>query len=199
MSYIESLLNEKHRIKVPCQTDFNQSSWCAALFGLNYNKLIQSFISDKEQFYLLYKKYIDDGEIFRKEYGTLTCGENINNKILIDKLKLNSRIFLESTYEQNESKANDFLKNLSDDLKNEFYSKKYSIINNFSNLSCYKFVLISSHSHSFAIITFNDLFLILDPHTNITGLMTKENTYNYIKYCNAKTDDYIFITILYGA
>jgi hypothetical protein len=202
MSFMETLLIDK--FEVPCQTDpeykisSNQCSWCAVLFGINYKELLKAYLNDKAEFIKLYKKYLNDSTLMRKEYGQPLYGENIDNKILKEKTELTNRIFKEANFELNPKKSQEFLKLLPDDLKNEFYTKKYININDFSFLLSYKFTLISRHGQSFVIIPYGNHFLVLDSHAHHIGLMTYDNTVKYIKYQNSENliDGYLFITIL---
>jgi len=206
MSYIESLLIYNTQINVPCQTDLdfgdtsNQCSWCAGLFALNYKKLIHTFLTDKSEFLNIYRECLETGTRLRKEYGKCLYGENIDNKILLNKLKLSDNIFFIASYDKNNS--DDFLVKIPDELKNEFYNKKGIKINDFDSLLNYKFSLISRHCQSFILITVNDSFLVLDSHVHTIGLMSKENAFRYIKYQHfddSEISGYLYVTILCGA
>jgi hypothetical protein len=208
MEYIESLLEINKRIKVPCQTDLeykvtsNQSSWCAALFGLKYKELKESWYKNQDDFLNIYKNCLKEGTIMRKENGIYLCGENIDNSNLIKKLELNKNIHVKFTYIKNVYNCDEFTNSLSDDLKDEFYTRKYSLIDDFTILSSYKFILVSCHGHSLTLIPIGDYFLVLDSYVNIIGLMNKKNTYKYMGHLsnnNSLPDKYLYLTILCGS
>lgn len=207
MSYIESLLDTDKRIQVPCQTDSeykitsNQCSWCAALFGLRYKELKESWFKDKETFLNIYKSCLEQGTKMRKEHGIYLYGENIDSSNLIEKLELNKNINVQFTYIENDSESDNFINILPKDLKNEFYTRKYFSINDFTILSSYKFILVSRHGQSLTLIPFGDSFLVLDSHVHIVGMMNKKNAYKYIKYQlnDNSTDGYLYLTLLCGS
>ena len=205
MSFIEKML--QNSVTVPCQTDSdyksasNQCSWCAALFGVKYRELRDAFINDKNKFIEIYKNCLEEGTNLRKQFGVPVYGENIDNPTLQKELNLSQNIFLETSFELNEDKSEELLSILPPDLKNEFYTRKYLKIEDFSFLSSYKFILVSRHGQSFTLITIGDSFLVLDSHVHTVGIMNKENVYKYIKYQTNKNDirDYLLVTLLSGA
>jgi hypothetical protein len=206
MSFIENLLKTSV-VAVPCQTDpeykfaSNQCSWCAGLFAIKYRELKDAYINDKNKFLEIYKSCLEQGTEMRKKFGVPVYGENIDNPTLNKELKLSKNIFLEATFELNEEKSDEFLSILPDDLKNEFNTRRYLKITDFSVLSTYKFILISRHGQSFTLITLGNEFLVLDSHVHTVGTMTRENAYKYIKYQNTElpVSSYLYVTILCGA
>jgi hypothetical protein len=203
MSLIESLLESTKTVTVPCQTDeeykitSNQCSWCAAIFGIRYKELLHLFLHDKDKFVQLYQECLMEGTKLRKEHKKPTYGENIDNTLLKKTLDLEKRIIVNFTFEENKQERDELLSILPEDLKNEFYSNKYFELSNLSSLSTYKFILVSRHGQSFTLIPFYNYFLVLDSHVHTVGLMTKENTYKYIKYSlDDNITGYLFTTIL---
>ena len=208
MSYIESLLESNKRIQVPCQTDSeykitsNQGAWCASLFGLKYRELKESWYKNPDDFLNIYKKCLEQGTNLRKEHGIYLYGENIDSSNLNEKLELNKNIYVRFTYIENASKRDEIINILSDDLINEFYTRKYFSIGDFTILSSYKFILVSRNAQSLTLIPIGDSFLVLDSHVNIVGMMNKQNTYKYMKYQlndNSSSDKYLFLTIMCGS
>jgi hypothetical protein len=210
MSYIESLLNENKRINVSCQTDneykisSNQCSWCAALFGLNYEELIRSFFaSNKDKFLKIYHNCLKEGSELRRDNNKYLYGENIDSENLFEQLNMSKRIVANFSYLSGTD--NDFIKILPDDLKNEFYTRIHVPINNLSVIKSYKFCLISRHGQSFTVIPIGDSFLVLDSHVHTIGLMNYDNVVKYIKYqsvsnseSDSETDGHLHVTILCG-
>lgn len=206
MSFIENLL-ENTKINVPCQTDneykiaSNQCSWCAALFGLKWRELANNFYVNKENFLEIYLNCLNEGSELRQKYGTHLYGENIDSSNLKEKLNLKDHIVGEFTYLQKgeeSSQKENLIDILPDDLKNEFYTRSYMQINNFSLLKSYKYCLISRHGQSFTVIPIGDMFLILDSHVHTVGLMSYDNLVKYIKYQTSDNNDtsYLHVTVL---
>lgn len=203
MSFIDNLIISTQKVTVSCQTDeeykitSNQCSWCAALFGLKYRELKDSFMTDKNKFIEIYSQCLKEGTMLRKEYGVPVYGENIDNNILKDKLDLERRIMIQFTLELNKEDADELLHILPMDLKTEFYTRKYIEVTNLSSLSLYKYILISRHGQSFTLIPFGSMFLVLDSHVHTIGLMSEENVFKYIKYSlDDEPTGYLFATIL---
>ena len=174
-------------IVVKCQTDneystisSNQCSWCAAEFIKHKRELRNLFISNETKFIELYNKCLKDGSEKRKQYNHRLYGENIDNKTLLSQYD-DICIIMYLTIIKNIDTS--FIKILPDDFKQEFYTKKYIILNEnyFENrISDGASFLASRHGQSFAIIPILQRYLVLDSHIHKAKLMTKEELSNYL-------------------
>lgn len=187
--------------KVPNQTDpeysnisSNQCSWIAHSFAKNYKKFKEYLITNNtEKFIELYKKCLLEGSYDRKKYGKLTYGENIDNKLIIEKYKLDIYALYTKDYNIDEK----FLKILPDDLLNEFYiNKQLETDDIIKHIIGNIFALVSRHGQSFVVIPLtSSKFMILDSHIHEVKLLTKEEMEKYV-LCDY--GGYTHITLLLG-
>ena len=157
----------------------NQCSWCAAEFIKHKKNLRYLFLSNKAEFIELYNTCLKKGSEMRKEYNHRQYGENIDNKILLEKYDFN----IISYYTIIEKYDKNFVEILPEDLKIEFYSNKYiSIDTDYfkTQISDGTSYLASRHGLSFCIIPIINNYLILDPHVTIARIMTGTELSNYL-------------------
>jgi hypothetical protein len=174
-------------ISVMCQTDkkfsdisSNQCSWCAAEFIKKKDKLKQLFLEKKiNKFTDVYNECLFKGSNKRKQFNDKLYGENIDNKTLLE--QYNFAVISYLTMLENEEP--DFVNILPKDLKEEFYKKKYIMIDinyfndHISDGACY---LASRHGQSFSIIPMFNKYLILDSHIHTTKVFTGEELTKYL-------------------
>lgn len=202
-SYIGSMLQS--RFVVPSQADepytseaSNQCSWCAAEFVMKgKNFILKAQSHDNEAFKQLYAECMAEGTRKRKEFGTVTYGENVDNEVLLSKYP-NMHIIIKFTM-KNFGHTDEFLELVPKELKDEFYTRGHQLVDPtvlMQQLTLGRFALVSRHGLSIAIIPLrNQQFLVLDSHCREVGTMTSEDTCKYIMYDD---DGYKYITIVLG-
>jgi hypothetical protein len=205
MSFIENLITNGTIINVPAQTDTiyknissNQCSWCAWEFAVKAKNLISSFNQkNKTEFLNIYNNCLLEGSNKRKNANKL-YGENIDSIEILNNYKnFNLEPCTKYTLKKNNENS-EFIDILHSDLKEEFYTRSYLMINNFDNFinEIYQGdgYLVSRHGQSFFFVKMSDnKNLILDSHVHEIGIMSDANLKKYI---NVDENGYLFITFI---
>tara|TARA_B100001063_G_scaffold247248_1_gene291646 strand:+ start:5616 stop:6236 length:621 start_codon:yes stop_codon:yes gene_type:complete len=174
-------------MKVMCQTDkefsnisSNQCSWCAAEFIKEKDNLKQLFLhKNLNKFNDMYNQCLLNGSNKRKQFNSKLYGENIDNKTLLQQYKFS----VVSYFTMIGNEDPEFVKILPKDLKEEFYEKKYIMLDldyfnsHISDGACY---LASRHGQSFSIIPIFNKYLILDSHIHTTKVFTSQELTKYL-------------------
>jgi hypothetical protein len=211
-------------ILVPSQTDYNflkiasnQCSWIAIEFIINNNELIKSInILNIKKFSKYYRKCMLKGSGLRRKiqkssnenynidiYGDIILnaiyGENIDTPILLENYK--NILKIENKYTIIKNENNEFLNILHEDLKKEFYTRKYNIIDETILLTIISSLheknqglLVSRHGQSLSIMPVKEeKYIICDSHYHHSQILDKTNTLKHILMDNG---GHLHLTIL---
>ncbi len=189
-------------IPVPAQTDAeysaissNQCSWAAYEFVKHSSKLRHALYKNNiDDFLETYKKCLHDASILRKNTKDCLYGENIDTPIIQENYKNTVSVCCTNGVYKNEDP--DFLSVLHEDLKREFYTRKYfendmeNVMKAVSGITC---LLVSRHGQSFALLPYFGRYLICDSHLHEASVVSKEDA---IKHILMDYGGHLHVTIL---